>query len=136
MLLSEEQMGIIYQIHSIFGERVLPLLIVVAAIWFTVAWKPGQQPHRAARLFPILVDIQFTLGLIWWIYLIASGGGAIYLGFPFILHPLMGLLSVGIAHMSVSAKGPFSRLGRWSALAGLGALLVSVLAGVVLARTA
>lgn len=128
-------MGIIYEIHSVFGERVLPLLIVIAAIWFTVAWKPNQRPNRAARLFPILVDIQFTLGLIWWIYGIVVGFGLNYLSFPFILHPLLGLLSVGIAHMSVSAKGPFSRLGRWSALAGLGALLVSVLAGVVLAQT-
>ena len=75
-------MSIIYQIHSVFGERVLPLLIIIAAIWFTVAWKPGVA-NPAARFFPILVDIQFALGLIYWIYGIVAGGslGVLHLAY-------------------------------------------------------
>jgi hypothetical protein len=130
-------MEIIFRIHSIFGEMVLPLLIVIAAIWFTVAWKPGVRPERPARLFPILVDIQFVLGLIWWIYGIVAGFGiaAGYLAFPFILHPILGFVSVILAHMSVNPKSKISVLGRWAPLATMALLLVSILGGVVIART-
>jgi hypothetical protein len=71
-------MEILKTIHMIFGERVLPLLIVIAAIWFTIAWKPGSPTNRAARLFPVLVDIQFALGLITWIVGIVRGAGIVY----------------------------------------------------------
>lgn len=130
-------MEFIYRIHATYGEMILPLLIVLAAIYFAIAWRPGSEKTPATRLFPVLVDLQFTLGLIWWVYGIVAGFGtaAGYLGWPFILHPILGLLSVAIAHVSVSPRGPFARLGRWGALAGLALLLVSVLAGVVIARS-
>ncbi len=128
-------MNVLYTIHSIFGERVLPLLIVIAAIWFTIAWKPGSPTNRAARLFPILVDIQFTLGLIMWVWGIVAGAG-VYLAWPFILHPIFGLISVGIAHMSVVPNGPFSRFGRWGVLIGLVLLLISVGIGIAIGMTA
>jgi hypothetical protein len=130
-------MGILYTIHSIFGERVLPLLIVIVAVWLTVAWRPGQDIPRAARLFPILVDIQVALGLIYWVAAIAGGGSAqaLYLSFPFILHPILGFVSAGVAHMAVKPTGPFAGLGRWAPLAALVVLLVTVLGGVVLARS-
>ena len=129
-------MSLIYVIHLWFGERILPVLIVVAAIAFAVTWKPGAKPRPWARLFPVLVDIQATLGLIWWIYgIVANNAGRLYLSFPFILHPLLGLLAAGVAHMAVTGKGPFRRLGRWAAVAGLGMLLVLVLIEIALART-
>jgi hypothetical protein len=131
-------MDVLYIIHSTFGERVLPLLIIIAAIWFTIAWKPGSPPNRVARLFPVLVDIQFALGLIWWIYGIVAGFGTVrgYLGWPFILHPIFGLISVGIAHMAVVPNGPFSRFGRWGVLIGLVLLLISVGIGIAIGMTA
>lgn len=128
-------MGTILAIHAIFGERVLPLLIVIAAIWFTIAWKPGVPPARAARLFPVLVDIQFLLGLIYWLYGISVGLAGL-LSFPFLLHPILGLLSVGIAHMSVRPRGFLSGLGRWAPLASLVVLLISVLLGIYIANMA
>lgn len=126
-------MGIIYTIHSIFGERVLPLLIVIAAIALTV--RADLQKTRAVRIFPVLVDIQATLGLLWFIVLLVQGDGARLLSFPLLLHPILGFLSAGIAHMAVSGKGPFARLGRWAPLAGLATLLATVLIGVVIGRT-
>jgi hypothetical protein len=127
-------MTVLFTIHQILGERVLPLLIVIAAIWFTVTWKPDAPVGTVARLFPVLVDIQVTLGIIYWLYLLI-GGNARMLSFPFILHPLFGLIAAGVAHMAING-GPFRRLGRWAPLASLLVLLVLVIANVMLAKTA
>jgi heme/copper-type cytochrome/quinol oxidase subunit 4 len=125
-------MSVLSTVHQIFGERVLPLLIVLAAIWFTVTWKPDAPPTMVARLFPVLVDIQVTLGIIYWLYLLIDGNPRM-LSFPFILHPLIGLIAAGVAHMAIKG-GPFRRLGRWAPLAALSVLLVLVIANVMLAQ--
>jgi len=127
-------MTVLFTIHQILGERVLPLLIVIAAIWFTVTWKPDAPVSTVARLFPVLVDIQVTLGIIYWLYLLIDGNARL-LSFPFILHPLIGLIAAGVAHMAIKG-GPFRRLGRWAPLASLLVLLVLVIANVMLAKTA
>ena len=127
-------MTVLFTIHQILGERVLPLLIVIAAIWFTVTWKPDAPVSTVARLFPVLVDIQVTLGIIYWLYQLI-GGNARMLSFPFILHPLIGLIAAGVAHMAIKG-GPFRRLGRWAPLLSLLVLLVLVIANVMLAKTA
>lgn len=133
-------MDIIFNVHSILGERILPILIVVVAIWLAVTWRPDTAPNIAARLFPVLVDIQVTLGLIFFVYRLAIGSGITndgvsYLGFPFILHPILGLLTAGFAHMAVKG-GPFRGLGRWAPLVSLGILLLLVIANVFIARMA
>lgn len=122
-------------IHGIFGEQILPLLIVVAAVWFTITWQPGAQRSLAARVFPVLVDIQVALGIIYWIYGLTRGI-TYYLSFPFILHPILGLLAAGLAHMAVGRRNPLRNLGRWAPLASLAVLLVIVLSGVIVALTA
>ena len=127
-----ETMTVLLTIHQILGERVLPPLIVLAAIWFTVAWKPGAPASTIARLFPVLVDIQVTLGIVYWLYLLI-GGNARMLSFPFILHPLFGLIAAGVAHMAIKG-GPFRRLGRWAPLASLLVLLVLVIANIMLGK--
>jgi len=127
-------MDIIRTIHGLFGERVLPLLIVLAAIWLTVTWKPSAQANVITRLFPVLIDIQATLGLLYFVYLLVVGGGARVLSFPFLLHPILGLLAAGFAHMALKPNGRFSGLGRWSALVSCVVLLVFVLVNVMLAR--
>jgi hypothetical protein len=126
-------MNVIFTIHQIFGERVLPLLIVLAAIYLTVTWKPDAPPNLVARLFPPLVGIQVLLGLIYWVYLLI-GGNTQVLSFPFILHPLIGFIAAGVASM-VLRGGPFRRLGRWAPLAALLVLLVLVIANVALGKT-
>ena len=126
-------MGIIFTIHRILGEMVLPLVIVIVAIWMTISWRPSGQPNAAARLFPILVDIQATLGLLYWVLGIVQGNTR-FLSFPFILHPLIGLIAAGFAHMAVKG-GPLRGLGRWAPLASLAILLVLVLVNVMLTMT-
>lgn len=126
-------MAFILQLHGILGEMVLPLVIVAVAIWLTVSWKPNTAGHPVAtRIFPILVDIQVLLGLIVYIYLITQGQQRM-LSFPFILHPILGILAAGVAHMAVKPNGPARSLGRWAPLASLGVLLVIVLTNVVIA---
>jgi hypothetical protein len=127
-------MGVIFTIHQMLGERVLPLLIVIAAIWFSVTWRPDAPANIVARLFPVLVDIQVTLGIVYWLYMLIIGNPRM-LSFPFILHPLLGLVAAGVAHMAVKG-GPFRRLGRWAPLAALAVLLVLVLVNVMLAKPA
>jgi hypothetical protein len=129
-------MGVIYTIHSMLGERILPVLIVLVALYLTFIAKPGPGRDPVARFFPVLVDIQVLLGILWMVFLLIQGDGARLMSFPFILHPILGLLSAGVAHMAVSARGPFARLGRWAPLAGLVVLLVLVGAGIAVARSA
>lgn len=121
-------------IHAMYGERVLPLLIVIAAIWFTVSWKPGNTRTVPMRVFPVLVDIQVGLGILFWIYLIANGASFVW-QFPFILHPILGILAAGLAHMAVGRRNPVAALGRWSPLASMGVLLVIVLSTIVISTS-
>jgi hypothetical protein len=127
-------MDILLTIHRVLGEMVLPLLIVLAAIWFTVTWKPGEAASPAARFLPIVVDIQVTLGLIYYIYLLVSGNSRM-LSFPFILHPLVGIIAAGFGHRAVKG-GFFGGLGRWAPLAWLAILLGLVIVNVILAMIA
>jgi hypothetical protein len=127
-------MGFLIQLHGIFGERVLPLLIIIAAIWLTVVWKPDAPRSPVARIFPILVDLQVTLGILIWV-LGLFNGVPYYLQFPFILHPILGLLAAGVAHMAVGQRNPLSNLGRFAPLASLAILLVVVLGNIVIATT-
>lgn len=118
-----------------FGEMVLPLLIVAAAIYLTVTYKPNAPRSAVARIFPVLVDIQVTLGIILYAYILFTTSGptqAQYLGFPFILHPVLGILAAGLAHMAVGAKNPLRSLGRYAPLASLGVLLVLVISNVLI----
>ncbi len=128
-------MGFIYTIHSMFGERLLPVLIVIAAIYLTVTWKPDGGRNVVARIMPVLIYIQVTLGLLWFVILLVQGDGMRLLSFPFILHPILGIVTAGIGHMAAGGKGPFARFGRWSPLIGLAIVLVLVLIVVVIGRT-
>ena len=127
-------MDIIRQIHGIFGERVLPLLTVLAAIYFVVTWRPDKPRDIVARLFPMLVGLQVLLGLILAVYLLVAGGAARVLSFPFVLHPIIGILAAGVAGMSTQPNGPLRRLGRWAPLVALALLLVMIIINVMLAR--
>ncbi len=60
------------------------------------------------------------------------GGTAYYLSFPFILHPVIGIIAAGLAHMALGAKNPLRSLGRWAPLASLAVLLLLVLGNIML----
>ncbi|HSH79435.1 MAG TPA: hypothetical protein VLA19_13010 [Herpetosiphonaceae bacterium] len=128
-------MDVLFTIHQIVGEMVLPLAIVVAAIWLTVRWRPGAEPDAVARFFPVLVDIQVTLGLIYFIYRIATGAAGNLLTFPFLLHPLLGFAAAGVAHWSLRPGSYPSRFGRWGPLLALALLLLIVIANVAIAMS-
>lgn len=122
----------LYQVHNLFGERVLPVLVIVALIWLAVSWRPDAPRHIAARVLPILIDVHVTLGLIIFIFGTAIGRRE-YLFFPFLLHPIVGLLTAGYGHMAVKGL-PFRRLGRWSVPVALALLLGLIVLNIVLAR--
>ena len=126
-------MNIIFTIHQLFGERVLPLLTLLAAIWMTVRWRPDVKPDIVARFFPMLVGLQVLLGLIYFVYRIAIGAAGNLLTFPFLLHPILGFLAAGVASR-VNRQGSFaSRFGRWGPLVTLVLLLVIVVANIAIA---
>jgi hypothetical protein len=127
-------MGIVLTIHRILGEMVLPLVIILAAIYLTITWKPDAPPNPVARLLPPLIGIQVLLGLIWWVFGIVQGN-PLYLSFPFILHPLIGFIAGGFI-ASALRRGFFRGLGRWAPLASLAILLVIVIANVFIALRA
>jgi hypothetical protein len=125
-------MNTIFQIHALVGERLLPILIIAAAIWFTVTWKPDAGRTWPGRIFIWLIALQFVLGLIQWVVGLARGNMA-YLNWPFILHPLLGLLAVVLAPLTVypQAGGRFKRLGRWKPLALSLVLLLIVMGSII-----
>jgi hypothetical protein len=108
--------------------------LLAAAIWFTVTWKRESWPGRPAKIFHVLVDIQFLLGLSFWLFMIASVAGVPYLTFPFILHPLMGLVAAAVAKLAVRRSEQVAGLVRWAPLASLGLILVMVLIAGMVAR--
>jgi hypothetical protein len=127
-------MQIIYQIHNLFGERVLPVLVVAALVWLAVSWRPAATgKHVAARVLPILIDLHVTLGLI--MFILGTATGRVdYLAFPFLLHPVLGLVTAGYGHVAVRGV-PFRRFGRWSVVASMALLLLLILLNIVLAKT-
>ncbi len=111
---------------------VLPLIIIAAGIYLTVTWKPERGRTLVGRIFLYTIAAQFVFGLIVWLYGISAGRGD-YLGYPFILHPILGLLAIGLASFAVYQKpgSPLASLGRWAPLAAMGVLFVIVSASIV-----
>jgi len=129
-------MQTILYIHGLIGERILPLLTILAAIYLTIVWKADAPVNPVARFFPVLIDIQVTLGLLYFVYLLFAGGSGRVLSFPFLLHPLIGFIAAGFGHAALKPGGPLRGLGRWSALVACLVLLVLVIINVILARMA
>ncbi|WP_129627053.1 hypothetical protein [Candidatus Oscillochloris fontis] len=126
-------MNLIILIHRIFGEMILPLVIVGVAIYMTVVYKPGASQGIVATIFPILVDLQVALGIIYWLSLLSIPALTDrFLSMPFILHPILGIIAAGLGHMAVGAKNPLRTLGRWAPLASLGVLLILVLSNIMI----
>ena len=130
-------MALLQRTHAIYGREVLALIIVAAAIYLTTTYKPGVAPGIVARIFPVLIDIQVGLGILYWIYLLfASPIRDYYLSFPFILHPILGIVAAGLAHMAVGKNNPLRGLGRWAPMASLAVLLILVLSNVAVVMVA
>lgn len=123
--------GTILQIHYVLGMMILPLLIVGTGVWLTVTWKPDRGRTVIGRIFVWSVAVQFVLGFIIWSYGLI-GGNQLYLSWPFILHPLLGLLAVGLASAAVYQRpsSPLRKLGRWAPLAAMVVLFLLVTASI------
>ncbi|WP_028458063.1 hypothetical protein [Chloroflexus sp. Y-396-1] len=119
-------------IHAIFGREVLAVIIVAAAIYLAFTYRPNMPRSLVTRIFPVLIDIQATLGLIYWLVGIFAGV-TYFLSFPFILHPFLGLATAVVAHILMGARTPFARLGRWAGPSALVIILVLVLSNVMIA---
>lgn len=129
--------SLLQRTHAIYGREVLALIIVAAAIYLTATYKPGVAPGVVARVFPVLIDIQVGMGILYWIYLLfASPIRDYYLSFPFILHPILGIVAAGLAHMAVGKNNPLRGLGRWAPMASLAVLLLLVLSNVAVVMVA
>lgn len=118
--------------HRIVGSLLLPLLLLLAAVWFTVTWKPARWPTGPARLFRVLVGIQGLLGLVYWIVQLVGGSAGYYFAFPFLLHPIVGILAVVVAQLLVRPNAISARLGRWTPVVSFGSILLLVLGAVMI----
>jgi hypothetical protein len=129
-------MSIIFRIHSVFGEMILPVLIVAAALYLTFTYKANAPRTLIARIFPMLVDLQVGLGILLLVLRLMTvpGAAAHDLGFPFVLHPIIGLIAAGLAHLPTDGRTPIRSLGRWAPLASLGVLLLIVVSNAIIAR--
>lgn len=123
------------QIHGVFGREILSVVIIAAALYLAFTYRPNAPRNPVARIFPVLIDIQATLGLIYWLFGVFTGI-AYFLSFPFILHPLLGLATAVVGHILFGSRAPFARLDRWAAPAALGIILVMVLSNVMIAIVA
>ena len=128
--------ALIFRIHSIFGEMILPVLIVAAALYLTITYKVDAPQTLIARLFPFLVDLQIGLGLLLWVMKLLGPLSALgyYQGFPFIMHPVLGLLAMGLGHLAMDERNPVRSFRRWAPLASLGVLLLLVVGNALLVR--
>ncbi|MGQ9927601.1 MAG: hypothetical protein ACUVS4_12125 [Chloroflexaceae bacterium] len=127
--------NVVFQIHRVLGEMIMPLVIVATAIYLVVTYRPNALRNPLTRVFPVLMDVQAGLGIAFWVFLLFSTSGASqarYLSLPFILHPIIGVLAAGLAHMAVGERNPLRGLGRWAPAASLGTLLVLVLSNVLI----
>lgn len=92
-------MDILFIVHSIF-RWVVVLFGLVALVKFAIGWlgkgQFGQFDNRLTRIFPIVVDIQVTLGLILLIW-----GGLAGEGFPShrIVHGVVMIVAAFVVHL-------------------------------------
>ena len=127
-------MSYVFLIHRIVGSMVLPLLLLVAAIWFTIAWKPTTWPTQPARAFRVLVGLQGLLGLVYWIFQLVWAAQATIWRFPLCCTRSSASLpwlppSCWCGRTALSA-----RLGRWTPLVSFVSILVLVVGAVIIAN--
>ncbi len=121
----------LFNLHRIFGERVLTVLIVLGIIYLAATWKSENQRPVVGRILAVLVDIQVALGLL--LYGLQMVGGR---AFPpsIFLHALLGILAAGVAHMAAKNPPFLAKMGRFSPIAGFGVSLLLMLVAVFISR--
>lgn len=122
---------VLFNLHRIFGERVLTVLIVLGIIYLAATWKAENERPVIGRILAVLVDIQVALGLVLYGVLMAAGRA-----FPptVFVHALLGLLAAGVAHMAAKNPPFLAKMGRFSPIAGFGVALLLMLVAVMLGK--
>lgn len=123
--------AVLFNVHSIFGERVLTLLLVLGIIYLAATWKPSNERPVVGRVLAVLIDLQVAIGLA--LYLVLLNAGRAFPGQIFV-HAAFGVLAAGVAHMAAKNPPFLAKLGRFSPVVGFGASLVLMLVGVVIAK--
>jgi len=121
----------LFNLHFIYGERVLTLLFVLGIIYLAATWKADAKPAVVGRIMAVLVDIQVLIGLI--LYVVLMTGGRAFPPTIFV-HALFGILAAGVAHMAAKNPPFLAKMGRFSPVVGFGAALVLMLVGVMIAK--
>ncbi|MNK99939.1 hypothetical protein D3C87_1203560 [compost metagenome] len=123
---------VLFKLHSMFGERILTLLIVLGIIYLAATWKAENERPVVGRILAVLIDIQVALGLVLYGVLMAAGRA-----FPsqIYIHAAMGVLAAGVAHMAAKNPPFLAKLGRFSPVVGFGLALVVMLAAVMIGKS-
>lgn len=124
-------MGFLVMIHSLWRWVVLLLVLLAAGVslWKWYQRASWENPDRRLPLFAtIAVDIEVLIGIVLWV------GEGRWSGDPFftsILHPIIMLVALGVAHMSMSRSRAQRGADRHK-IVGLGLLLtlIIIVAGV------
>ena len=123
---------VLFNVHSIFGERVLTLLLVLGIIYLAATWKAENERPVVGRILAVLIDLQVALGLALYLVLVTAGRA-----FPstIFMHALFGILAAGVAHMAAKNPPFLAKLGRFSPVVGFGLALVVMLAAVMIGKS-
>jgi hypothetical protein len=120
-------------LHSLW--RYVVFIGAVGAVGTALAAAVGARPWddlagRAASIFPVIMDVQFLLGLAVWIFGDWPRGDA----FLTWIHPLIMVVAVGLAHAGkvLGERGNSSRDKGLRASTAFGASLLLVLAAIPL----
>ncbi len=123
---------VLFNVHSIFGERVLTVVILLGLIYLAATWKADNERPVVGRILAVLVDIQVALGLI--LYVVLMTAGRAFSGQVFV-HAAFGVLAAGVAHMAAKNPPFLAKLGRFSPVVGFGLALVLMLVAAVVGRS-
>ncbi len=104
-MLTPSLAAILYDFHKYAGHAsfLLPILVIVICVLLK-----KRQP--LLRLAPVLLDVQFTLGIMLWLLEKRTIS---------LLHPLVMLVVLALAHIAAKKENPATVTALWLAVLGL-----------------
>lgn len=125
-------MEVLVTLHGVWRWVVL-LAFVVAIVASLLKWRRGAEWRAADRRWPLLatvaLDIQVLLGIVIWVGQARWAGNHPF--FTTVLHPIIMLVALAVAHITMSRSRSLRGPARHRAVAlGLLAVLVLVILGI------
>ncbi|MDR2980899.1 MAG: hypothetical protein LBV12_01485 [Puniceicoccales bacterium] len=102
--------AILIDIHKYFGET-LQLVALIAVVWIAIK---GKAPIK--RVAPVLLDINFVIGIMVWILEQRQIS---------VLHPVCMIAALALAHIAAKKEKPGVVIGLWCGVLAL--LVVGIL---------